>query len=168
MYYIYKHTINGLPYIGQTVNPTTHSGRFNRSKYKTDPKVYAAMMKYGVNFKETVILETTDTLEKALDIEAKYIKLYDSVNNGWNISEYGSKNKAFTGKKHTAATKALQSKNNHKNHRVICIETNKEYNSCAEASRDTGIPASTIVRSASTAGTRSKQFKNSLHWKYID
>lgn len=99
MSYIYKITnlINGKVYIGQT--SLTPEIRFDKHKrcYKSNgcSKLYRAMRKYG---KKNFIIETICKTNNP-DIDEKYwIKYYNSVELGYNIS-YGGEGGSLRGEK---------------------------------------------------------------------
>nr|DAF20224.1 MAG TPA: intron associated endonuclease [Caudoviricetes sp.] len=81
MIIIYKHLINGKPYIGQSTN---FKKRCHISSYKNSKKVYNAMKIYGCDFSKSLILAQTEDINEANELESKFIKEYDSVKNGWN------------------------------------------------------------------------------------
>lgn len=102
--YCLTNKITNKSYIGQAVSykichgkPTYHSmtGRFKEhcnnalSGSESCPKLYASMRKYGIgNFNESLLaVASTDSLN---DLEIKYIKEYDTVKNGYNISPGGN------------------------------------------------------------------------------
>lgn len=91
-YIIYKHTnkINNKSYIGQTYfeHPEV---RWNSGKnYKTSPKFYNAIKKYGWdNFEHTILKTNIQTKNEADNLEKYYIKLYDTIAHGYNISRGG-------------------------------------------------------------------------------
>lgn len=91
IHYIYKHTnkTNGKCYIGQTKNIKM---RWRPDKYKYCRKFYNAILKYGWdNFTHEIIKLCN---ENNVDYwESFYIKLYNSVNNGYNLESGGCSNK---------------------------------------------------------------------------
>jgi group I intron endonuclease len=85
---IYKitNTINGLVYIGCTINSLSH--RYNEHLYrcfKTDykSKLYNSIKKYG---KENFVIDLIEECDLSIiyETEKKYIEKYDSYNNGLN------------------------------------------------------------------------------------
>ena len=88
--YIHKNKINGKVYIGQTSqNPIK---RWDNGKgYITSPKFYSAILKYGWNNFEHIILYTDLTQEQANQIEQELIQQYNSQNDqyGYNITSGG-------------------------------------------------------------------------------
>jgi group I intron endonuclease len=94
---IYKYTSpSGKIYIGQTIN---EKSRKNQHKIKTilqQTKFGKALAKYGFeNFEYEVIIKFKPTLhieklKKVLNkLEKRYIKLYDSIDNGYNLMTGG-------------------------------------------------------------------------------
>ena len=88
---VYKHIckITNKVYIGQTNNIST---RWKPSAYKNCTKFYNAIQKYGWDNFDHIILESNLTLQEANEKETYYIKLYNSINDGYNLS-YGGLNK---------------------------------------------------------------------------
>lgn len=186
---VYSHSLpDGRAYIGQTCDI---SARWKPSAYKNCVKFYAAITKYGWdNFNHQVLFDNL-TLEEANILEEKMIKMYDTIDNGFNLQSGGenklhsqeTKNKmsetrkgvphskehceaiskALTGKKKTP--EAIRN-NQLAQHRkpVICVETGIQYESLSEAERQTGILGETISRCC-----RGKQKTASgYHWRFID
>lgn len=89
---IYKITniINNKIYIGQTNNFKQRKlQHINRSRYKHSP-LYDDMRKYDIdNFKFEVI-DKTDDNQQLNDLEQYYIKLYNSMESGYNIRAGGN------------------------------------------------------------------------------
>lgn len=117
---IYKITniINGLTYIGCTVNPIEqrfyeHLYRCYNSDYKS--KLYNSIKKYGEkNFEIELIFECD--LDVMYDFEKKYIKEYDTYRNGLNSTLGGE---GCLGYEHTIDAKQkisdnLKNGNSHK------------------------------------------------------
>lgn len=92
-YIIYKHTnkINNKSYIGQTCKAEDPNLRWCNGKgYSKCRKFYNAIKKYGwENFSHDIIAEAY-TAEEADELEKQYIKSYDSINNGYNITFGGA------------------------------------------------------------------------------
>lgn len=94
-YLIYKHTnkINGKCYIGQTCqNPEKRWCKHGSGYKKKQKKFWNAIEKYGWDNFTHDILYTGLTLEEANKLERELIKKYNSIANGYNISEGGSNN----------------------------------------------------------------------------
>lgn len=186
---VYAHILkaDGRKYIGQTNNI---SARWKPSAYKNSVKFYNAIMLYGWDAFEHIVLEENLTLEQANEREEYYIALYNTVENGFNLLSGGmnrlasqeTKNKMSQTRKgipksdahKEAIAKALKGKkksaeairnNQLAQHRKIvrCIETNITYESLADAERKTGILSETISRCC-----RGKQKTASgFHWEFI-
>lgn len=96
--YIFKNNINNKCYIGQSICIRKRIKSHLKSIDKLKLPLYAAIKKYGIHNFTIDILdsfipdESTDTkdLIKKLDtLEIKYIKEYDSYNNGYNCTVGG-------------------------------------------------------------------------------
>lgn len=103
-YVVYRHIFpNGKSYIGITcVKPVSRRWR-GGSGYKGQPKMYNAILKYGWENVEHQILANHITFSMAKKMEIKFIKEYDSIENGYNITKGGDGTK---GKKCSEETKA--------------------------------------------------------------
>lgn len=90
--YIHKNKINGKVYIGQTCQKPEKRWDNGRG-YETSPRFYNAILKYGWDNFEHIILYTNLTSEEANQKEQELIKSYNSTdeNFGYNIT-YGGKN----------------------------------------------------------------------------
>ena len=100
MYKIYAHInrINKKVYIGQTCRKPEI--RWNNGKgYINNPKFYPAILKYGWDGFEHIILEEGLTKEEASIAEQKWITHFDSYNNGYNATTGGEINYVHNGKK---------------------------------------------------------------------
>lgn len=91
IYHIYKITniINGKCYIGFTNNLArrwkSHKSRY--VKYNDNPKLTNAFKKYGLeNFIFESIYESLDLEHALYEMEPHFIKKFDSIENGYNIS----------------------------------------------------------------------------------
>jgi hypothetical protein len=86
---IYKLTSpSGKCYIGQSVNIEKRFTGYRILKCKSQPKIYNALKKYGANKFNYDIVETCNI--KLMDEKEKYyIKLYDSIKNGYNCRSGG-------------------------------------------------------------------------------
>lgn len=123
-YSVYMHVFpNGKRYIGITrMNPEDrwHGG----SGYRNQPKMYAAIQKYGWQNIDHVILLSGLTQEKAEQEEIRLIKELNTIKNGYNVDAGGcgacprskefkenlciknsGKNNPFFGKHHTIETR---------------------------------------------------------------
>ena len=88
MWIIYRHIckITGKSYIGQTVGNIEERSRKNGSGYRHNPKLQAAIKKYGwENFDHEVIESGIQSPALANEREQYWIAYYDSIKNGYNI-----------------------------------------------------------------------------------
>ena len=88
--YIHKNKINGKVYIGQTSQEPKKRWDNGRG-YETSSKFYNAILKYGWNNFEHIILYTNLTLEEANQKEQELIEQYKSYEDdfGYNITHGG-------------------------------------------------------------------------------
>lgn len=94
-YLIYKHTnkINGKCYIGQTCQvPEKRWGKNGNGYRNKHKKFWNAIKKYGWDNFTHDILYYNLSAEDANKLERQLIEKYNSIKNGYNISEGGSNN----------------------------------------------------------------------------
>lgn len=92
---IYKATnkINGKAYVGQTVFSLKirRARHINQTLNKQDNMYFHnALRKYGIKKFDWKILQKCDTIEELNRLEIHYIKLYDTFNNGYNLTKGGN------------------------------------------------------------------------------
>lgn len=132
-YSIYKHTntCNGKSYIGVT-SMEPKARWCNGYGYRGQPKFFNAIMKHGWdNFTHEVVATCQDK-ETAYEIEKALIKKFDSIDNGYNVSEGGNGMDC-------AFERFAVDKYNPDTGELICT-----YQSVKEAARDTGASDSHI------------------------
>lgn len=143
---------NNKCYIGSAVNIRT---RINKHRYELETNTHnnkyllRSFKKNGINSFQVEILELFDIInyKKLLKIEEKYIKLYNSLNNGYNLilnnsEHFKNINKS---KKHILNNRKNQSIS------VMCFnrftgEFVKKFNSITEASQYFNTSSSNISR----------------------
>jgi group I intron endonuclease len=105
-----RNKINNKWYIGQTVQPFRDRWMvYKRLHCYHQPKLLAALTKYGYNNFEKIILELCPRDENILNTKETYwITDKDSVNNGYNIIAIGG-TCGMLGKSHTEETKIKMS-----------------------------------------------------------
>lgn len=88
--YLHKNKVNGKVYIGQTCQKPEKRWD-NGHGYETSPRFFNAILKYGWNNFEHIILYTKLTLEQANFYEEQLIKQYNSTDEryGYNITSGG-------------------------------------------------------------------------------
>lgn len=91
-YIVYKHTnkINGKVYIGQTYN-LYERWRCQGKNYFSSIKFFNAIKKYGWNNFIHEVLYTNLNKEAADKLEKELIVKYNSIKNGYNLKEGGSR-----------------------------------------------------------------------------
>ena len=89
--YLHRNKINGKVYIGQTCQKPKKRWNYGHG-YKNCPRFYSAIVSYGWNNFEHIILENNLTSDEANEKEQYYIKKYNSQNPdlGYNLTEGGS------------------------------------------------------------------------------
>lgn len=90
-YVVYKHTnlINNKIYIGITCHQDDPNIRWQHGKgYVDNNKFFNDILKFGWDNFSHEILESGLTINEAFALEKQYIKQYDTVKNGYNLS-YG-------------------------------------------------------------------------------
>lgn len=191
MYTIYMHRnkINNKKYIGQTCD-IAKRWEYCGCHYENSSKFYKALIKYGWDNFDHIILKDELSLEEANFWESYYINYYNTIENGYNIRSGGSngilskeqKEKIKKSNKQTWLKKiekigkdnyvkqCQKAQKNVTSKKVMCIETQKIYDSISEASRETHIAVSGISRVCQ--GKRQFAGKDpvtgqKLTWKFI-
>lgn len=103
MNFVYKieNQINHKVYIGMTIRDPQvrfeeHKRKaFDKNYYGYNYPIYRAIRKYGINNFSFDIIYTTKNEEEIYEKEKYYIQLYDSINNGYNISFGGEGNSKY-------------------------------------------------------------------------
>lgn len=96
--YCHINKLNGKRYIGLTgeINPADRWGA-NGINYKNCSCFYGAIQKYGWDNFDHIILEQNLTAEEAIELERKYIKLYNTMApNGYNLTGGGEYKKILS------------------------------------------------------------------------
>ena len=90
-YYIYKATnlLNGMSYIGQTVDFRGRVWQHLRCNPREDCKFHDAIKEFGRDNFDFEIIDTADSEKKALELERYYIEKYDTYHNGYNMNKGG-------------------------------------------------------------------------------
>ena len=118
--YIHVNKINGCVYIGQTCQNPLSRWRKNGIGYKTCPRFWEAIQKYGWDNFQHKILYTNLSIKEANQIETQLIKEYNSTNPeyGYNINPGGSSISEETKYKisisNTGKKRTLEQKKNNK------------------------------------------------------
>lgn len=90
-YYVYKATnkVNGKSYIGQTVDFRSRVWQHMRCYEREDCKFHDAIKEFGIDNFDFDIIDTTDSEEKAVELEKYYIEKYDTYHTGYNMNKGG-------------------------------------------------------------------------------
>lgn len=92
-YVVYRHIFpNGKSYIGITCSKPYHRRWTSGGRYRKQPKMNRAIMKYGWDNVKHEILFRDLSLDIANKIEQEMIAKYNSIENGYNISIGGGCN----------------------------------------------------------------------------
>jgi len=93
-----RNKVNGKWYVGQSYDITLRWYRaYEKLHCKKQRKIYNALLKYGYESFDKTILETCEPNVEVLNNREDYwIKFCDSINNGYNIKEAGSRGKHST------------------------------------------------------------------------
>lgn len=172
---MHRNRINNKVYIGITSQQPGKRWRHEGKGYQNQPKFYRAIEKYGWdNFDHIILFE--DLTEEEINVKEKeFIEKYNAIENGYNADKGGITTnhspetiekirQAMIGKNHTQETKdKIRAIKEQQAKSIECIETGVQYQSLADAYRQTGIDKGSISRCCRglqhTAGD--------LHWKYV-
>ena len=105
MYFVYMHKLpNGKVYIGITGKEDPKDRWHNGCGYKNNKRFFNAIIKYGWDNIDHLILAEGLSLEDAEKMEVELIRIYDSSNplKGYHIAKGGKSNSGF---KHSEETK---------------------------------------------------------------
>ena len=105
-----RNKINGKWYVGQSLDIYKRWDKaYRRLNCKSQPKIRNALLKYGYDAFEKVILERLpNDIPTLNEREIYWIKFYNSVDDGYNLTAGGNrvgKNFTTTGWKHSEETK---------------------------------------------------------------
>lgn len=189
-YTVYMHIFpNGKVYVGITNQTVERRWRSDGYGYKTQSMMYNAILKYGWDNINHVVLHTNLSRDEAEKEEIATIDKYKSNQRkyGYNINNGGSHHgchseatklkisQAKIGTRHTEEAKrkiAIASKGRlhteetkkKRSKPVVCVELNVTYFGIREAERQTGISCPGIVKclhgQRKTAG--------GYHWRYAE
>lgn len=178
MVYCHKNIQNGKEYIGIT-NDVKRRWSANGAHYKDSPKFWNAILKYGWDSFEHIILYDALSRNEAREKEIEIIKARDSVSGGYNISAGGDIPPVFYGEsnhnygKHFSDEVRQKMSDKHADFKggkhprakaVICVETGKVYDTITEASIDVGVSRS-CIRDVCNG---KQEMSAECHWKYYD
>ena len=167
---IYKieNLVNGKIYIGQSKQIrqrwTEHKKELRRNRHKNE-YLQRAWNKYGEeNFKHEVLeLCSEDQLDER---ECYYIELLRTFDNdlGYNLTSGGGRRKKYSKSTREKLRINGTGENNPNSKKVICLETNKIYDSMAQAGKEYGIDYTNIYRCC----IQQRYTTVGLHWMYLE
>ena len=186
MYTVYqhKHLRNGKSYIGMTSQNPKY--RWNSGKgYKFNPQMWSDIQNsdWNTDWVHEILCENVSNREEAEYLESLFISWFDSINKGYNTSEYGSGNYERTEETKTKMSESHIGKHLSEDTKRKMSEAHKgkiyantkpilqfsksgeliaEYSSLTEASRQTGCNNSHI--SSCCKGERKSA--GGFIWKY--
>lgn len=153
--YLHINKVNGKKYVGITSDNVEK--RWGKGYYG-NPKFYTDIVEYGWNNFEHIILYEGLEKEQARVIETSLIHYYNTIEEGYNIME---------GRIPTEETKKKMSKAHER--KVICITTNKIFNSQTEGAEFYNIQQSSISRCCKGKQKYcGKHNGKKLVWKYLE
>lgn len=114
--YVFRNKLNGKCYVGQSVEPEKrYNAHINAAKHGSKYHFHRALRKYGIeNFDYFLVYGNHLPIENIRNIlneqERKWVKFFDSYNNGYNMTPGGdgsgkSGTKGMLGKNHNDETK---------------------------------------------------------------
>lgn len=184
-YIIYGHQNNltKIWFIGR-ISQKSKSRWKNGCRYKNNPKFLDAINKYGWDNFRHIIFEENVLEELADERECHYIRLYDSIENGYNLSsnneyleelkqimsESRNEPKSFSFSLPSISQTKIKSRiskqaKSNDSRRVRCVETKETFSSIAEAAIKADIKNSSSI--SSCCSNRSKTAAG-YHWEYAD
>ncbi|MDC4245524.1 GIY-YIG nuclease family protein [Clostridium perfringens] len=162
---IYKitNTINNKIYIGQTVNNFNKRYGANLEKFTHNQHLKNAIRKYGIDkFKIEKEFDVAYSKEELDFLEDYYIRFFNTTNQKYGYNKmYGGSNGLHTFETKQKISK-IQEKINGK--KVICITTNRIFNSISKASRCYNINGECIAKCCQ----RKISQTHNLQWLYYE
>lgn len=105
-----RNKTTGKWYVGQSVDIFERWRDYQMLRCKNQTKIYHALLKYGYDNFEKIVIEEIPSSDWVLDYREMYwIRKYNSVNSGYNIAEGGGVGISFRGRKHSEETKKKMS-----------------------------------------------------------
>ena len=167
---IYKieNLVNGKIYIGQSKQIrqrwTEHKKELRHNRHRNE-YLQRAWNKYGEdNFKHEILELCSE--EELDEKECYYINLYKTFDNdnGYNLTSGGGRRKEYSKSTREKLKINGTGSNNPNSKKVICLETNKIYESMNQAGEDCGIDYTNIYRCC----TLQRYTTVGLHWMYLE
>lgn len=184
-YKLYVHIApNGKKYYGITKQKPEHRWA-NGKGYDKNKHFASAIKKYGWDNIEHIVLHEGLDEDEAKELEQYMIQWYDTANRayGYNITLGGDGGKGLCGEKNPMYGKQLseehkkklseakKGKNNPEAKSVICITTNKVFDTCAEANLYYNITSNSGISNCCKGKQKSAgklPDGTKLVWRYLD
>jgi group I intron endonuclease len=94
--YLICNTANGMCYVGKTTGTLARRWKQHRCEARLgrkDTPLYRAMRTYQLHCFEVEVLGTAPTQRRLAQLERKFIRIFDAVENGYNVGaiSYGAR-----------------------------------------------------------------------------
>jgi len=166
-YTVYGHLTPSMKwYFGITKKPPERRWGLNGQRYKSSPRFYAAIKKYGWDNIYHHIVGTGYTKEEACHLERVLIAEYRTLGDGgYNCTSGGDglHDHKFTDEQIERMRQSHLGQQSPASKPVWCIETGQMFESASEASRAIGLNALAV----SKAARGDRKTAGGLHWSYI-
>ena len=174
--YVHENKTNGKKYVGVTCQKAERRWK-NGSGYKGSTSFYDAIFALGWDAFNHTIVKTNMTKAEAYALEEELIRIYKSNDRryGYNMESGGEHpTKALSSckiqglkqrgvPKNPDSIQKMSAAKDPKKRKVLCVETNKIYDSLTAASKDTGINKSNI----SSASLKENATAGGFHWQRL-
>ena len=153
--YCYTNIINNKKYIGQSKDIQR---RCHPSNYKGSIKFYNAIQKYGWDSFTQEILANDLTRDEANFLEEQYIQYFNTVEDGYNIKSGGQNNY------YSEDSKKKMSDSCKTKRKIICVETQKIFDSAMEIERELFYKNTNIIACCKNKNVTAYGY----HWQYLE
>ena len=163
--YLHKNKVNGKCYIGQTFQKPNERWK-NGKGYYNQPKFYNAILKYGWNNFEHIILEQNLSEDIIDERERYWINYYNCLGeNGYNI-KYDNKTLHIFSEEHKKNLKKGIRRSTGKS--IICLNNKKIYECITDAEKELKIHhiGDCCKKKIKSAGQDENGY--ALVWRYLD
>lgn len=182
--YMHKNKINGKAYVGQSCNIKV---RWHPKSYSSSPYFYKAILKYGWDNFEHIILEDNLTVQEADKKEKYYIDYFNTLNRqyGYNLKQGGNNgyvlsketkekislsNKKYFEKNKEKCLEHIYKMNEKTRKAVICLNTGEIFQSQMEAALFAGLknsaPISRCCKGERKTAGKHPVTQERLEWKF--
>ena len=176
-YTVYLHiSPDGKRYYGTTKQSVNRRWRNGKGYNKRQERFWEAIQKYGWDNIQHIIVARGLTKEEAYWLEIELIKEWDTTNRdkGYNIAKggYSANGRITSEETKKKLSKVMIGKHDGKNNpsakSVICITTNKIFNTAKEGAEYYNCDNSTIIKCCKGKYKSSGKYKGEkLVWRYL-